>query len=83
MTEIAQASGMTRESLYKSLRADAQPRFETLANVLMALGLKFSIEPLGPKAVTRKVASKSPVGTKKTPRKAGGREKRSTAHAQG
>lgn len=46
MTEIAQASGMTRESLYKALRADAQPRFETLSHVLMALGLRFTIEPI-------------------------------------
>jgi probable addiction module antidote protein len=81
MTEIAQASGMSRESLYKSLRADAQPRFETLANVLMALGLKFSIEPLKPKAPARKVASKSPTGTRKAPGKAASRDKRSTARA--
>lgn len=33
MTEIAKASGMTREALYKALRADAHPRFETISRV--------------------------------------------------
>ena len=47
MSQIAQASGMTREALYKALRADAHPRFETLSQVLMALGLKFTIGPIG------------------------------------
>ncbi|MEK6748845.1 MAG: addiction module antidote protein [Pseudomonadota bacterium] len=40
MTEIASASGMTREALYKALRPGAQPRFETIARVCKALGLK-------------------------------------------
>ena len=40
MTEIANASGMTREALYKALRADAHPRFETISRVCAALGVK-------------------------------------------
>ena len=40
MTEIAKASGMTREALYKALRADAHPRFETISRVWAALGVK-------------------------------------------
>ena len=40
MTEIAKASGMTREALYKALRADAHPRFETISRVCAALGVK-------------------------------------------
>lgn len=59
MTEIAAASGMTRESLYKALRADAQPRFATLASVLSALGLKFSIEPVKAAPVVKR-ATRSP-----------------------
>ena len=30
MTEIAKASGITREALYKALRPGAQPRFDTI-----------------------------------------------------
>jgi probable addiction module antidote protein len=45
MSEIAEATGLGRESLYKSLRADAQPRFDTVQRVLAALGLKLTVEP--------------------------------------
>lgn len=40
MTEIAKASGMTREALYKALRPGAHPRFETISRVCAALGVK-------------------------------------------
>lgn len=40
MTEIARASGITREALYKALRPDAQPRFDTINRVCTALGVK-------------------------------------------
>jgi probable addiction module antidote protein len=40
MTEIAKASGLTREALYKALRPDAQPRFETISRVCAALGVR-------------------------------------------
>ncbi len=40
MGEIAKASGITREALYKALRPDAQPRFDTVSRVCTALGVK-------------------------------------------
>jgi probable addiction module antidote protein len=40
MTEIAKASGLTREALYRALRSDAQPRFDTVSRVCAALGIK-------------------------------------------
>lgn len=40
MSEIAKASGITREALYKALRPDAQPRFDTVSRVCSALGVK-------------------------------------------
>lgn len=46
MTEIAKASGMGREALYKALRPDAQPRFETIARVCAALGVKLVAQPV-------------------------------------
>ena len=45
MTEIAKASGVTREALYKALRPDAQPRYETIARVCAALGVRLVAEP--------------------------------------
>lgn len=46
MTDIAKASGLTREALYKALRADAQPRLETITKVLHALGLQLTAKPI-------------------------------------
>lgn len=45
MTEIAKASGMTREALYKALRPTSQPRFETISRVCEALGVKLVVVP--------------------------------------
>ena len=40
MAEVAKASGLTREALYKALRVEAQPRFDTVSRVCLALGVK-------------------------------------------
>ena len=40
MSEIAKASGLTREALYKALRPNAQPRFDTVSRVCAALGVR-------------------------------------------
>ncbi len=44
MSDIARDSGISREALYKALRSDAQPRFDTISRVLSALGLKITIQ---------------------------------------
>ena len=46
MSEIAKASGISREALYKALRPDAQPRFDTIARVCEALGVKLVARPI-------------------------------------
>ena len=46
MNEIAKASGITREALYKALRAGAQPRFDTINRVCAALGVKLVAQPI-------------------------------------
>ena len=40
MAQIARDSGLGRESLYKALAPGAKPRFETVARVLRALGVR-------------------------------------------
>lgn len=40
MTEIARISGLTREALYRALKSNAQPRFDTISRVCAALGVK-------------------------------------------
>jgi probable addiction module antidote protein len=48
MSEIAKASGLTREALYKALRSDAQPRFDTISRVCAALGVRLVAQPVHP-----------------------------------
>lgn len=40
MTEIAKSAGITREALYKALRSDSAPRFDTVSRVCAALGVR-------------------------------------------
>ncbi|GAB4152218.1 MAG: putative addiction module antidote protein [Sphingomonadales bacterium] len=44
MSEIARATGLGRESLYKALSPGAKPRYETIAKVVSALGGKITVE---------------------------------------
>ena len=44
IAKISEASGLGRESLYKALAPGAKPRFETVAAIMRALGVTFSIE---------------------------------------
>lgn len=46
MTEIASKSGIARESLYKALRADSQPRLDTILKVMKAFGLRLVVQPI-------------------------------------
>ena len=40
MTEIARATGLGRESLYKALSPEGNPEFATVLKVVQSLGLK-------------------------------------------
>ena len=48
MTEMARASGLSREALYKALRPSAQPRFDTITKVCSALGIKLVAQTIRP-----------------------------------
>jgi probable addiction module antidote protein len=43
MAEIASASGLTREALYKALRPGSAPRFDTISRVLKVFDLELKI----------------------------------------
>ena len=45
MTQIAREAGLGRESLYKALREDGNPRLDTIFKVLHALGVKLEARP--------------------------------------
>ena len=42
---VARQAGLGRESLYKTLKHGAQPRFETVRKLVEALGVKLDIAP--------------------------------------
>jgi probable addiction module antidote protein len=44
MGQVAEKSGLGRESLYKALKSDSQPRFETIVKVLDSLDIKVKFE---------------------------------------
>lgn len=45
MADVATRSGLGRESLYKSLRPGAKPRFDTVCRILDALGVRLELAP--------------------------------------
>lgn len=57
MTQLARATGLGRESLYKALTPGAKPRYDTVLKIMRALGVKLTPPsppnqptlPLGPK----------------------------------
>ena len=46
MTKIAEASGLGRESLYKSLKSGSKLRYDTVQKILGAFGVKLTVIPL-------------------------------------
>src|ERR1700692_3745149 len=49
MTQIAKETGLSRESLYKSLSAEGNPEFSTVIRVMQGLGLRFSVTAVDPR----------------------------------
>jgi probable addiction module antidote protein len=45
MTDIARASGLGRQSLYKALSEDGHPEFATVLKVIQAMGFRVSVLP--------------------------------------
>ncbi|MET3907477.1 putative addiction module antidote protein [Bradyrhizobium sp. S3.3.6] len=46
MTDISKATGLSRESLYKTFKETAKPEFETVRKVMNSLGVKLVAEPI-------------------------------------
>ena len=46
MTNLAKETGLNRESLYKALSQDGNPRYETLTAIIKAMGFRLTVSPL-------------------------------------
>jgi probable addiction module antidote protein len=55
MTQIADDTGLGRESLYKALAPGAKPRLETVLKLTRALGIRFVAQPLPTQGVHKEV----------------------------
>jgi probable addiction module antidote protein len=43
MADVSKSTGLTREALYKALRPNTKPRFDTVSKVIQALGMRIMI----------------------------------------
>jgi probable addiction module antidote protein len=57
MAALAKRTGLSRESLYRTLSKDGNPRLDTLAAVLNAFGLRLTVRPAKPQRASRHAAS--------------------------
>lgn len=46
MSSVAKATGLGRESLYKSLSGNSKPEFDTIAKVVQSFGVKLVAQPI-------------------------------------
>ena len=46
IADVAARAGLGRESLYKTLKSGARPRFDTVRRLLAALGVKLDVSSL-------------------------------------
>ncbi len=46
INNVAQAAGVNRESLYKTLKGGAKTRFDTVTKLLKALGVELTVQPI-------------------------------------
>jgi probable addiction module antidote protein len=47
MSALAEKTGLSRETLYRTLSDKGNPRLDTLAAILAAFGLRLSVRPAG------------------------------------
>jgi probable addiction module antidote protein len=45
VSDLARRSGVTRAGIYKALGQDGNPSFETIRDILAAMGLRLTVEP--------------------------------------
>ena len=56
MSSLSKETGLSRESLYRSLSADGNPEFGTIVRVLRAFGMQLDAKPTVAKPVSRVTA---------------------------
>jgi probable addiction module antidote protein len=60
MAKLAQATGLAREALYRTLSANGNPRLSSLTAILDATGLRMTIVPAEPSSCRGRRATPAP-----------------------
>jgi len=51
---VAEAAGVNRESLYKTLKGGSKTRYETIQKLMLALGVELTVQPIAGASVLAK-----------------------------
>lgn len=57
MAELARRTGLSRETLYRTLSDKGNPRLDTLAAILSAFGLRVAVAPLPARTARKRKAT--------------------------
>ncbi|AZF11748.1 Addiction module antidote protein [Pseudomonas sp. R2-37-08W] len=49
VNKVAEAAGVNRESLYKTLKGGSKTRYETIQKLMVALGVELTVQPIASK----------------------------------
>ncbi|MEZ0472208.1 addiction module antidote protein [Luteimonas salinilitoris] len=60
MTSLAERTGLSRETLYRTLSDKGNPRLDTLTTILGAFGLRMAVAPARPDTKRRPRAADAP-----------------------
>ncbi|MFL1542522.1 addiction module antidote protein [Pseudomonas sp. O39] len=53
VNKVAEAAGVNRESLYKTLKGGSKTRFETIKKLMLALGVELTVQPVATSALKK------------------------------
>ncbi len=79
MSEIAEKTGMSRESLYKALSGEGNPAYATIHKVANAVGFRLNLVPALPTRTVKKPAPHRKTSTVKAKAKTKPKTKRKVA----
>jgi DNA-binding phage protein len=68
MAKLAEKTGLSRETLYRTLSSNGNPRLDTLAAILAAFGLTLSVQAITPPRAARRKSVTSAAAKSSRPR---------------
>ena len=54
VNKVAEAAGVNRESLYKTLKGGSKTRYETVQKLMLALGVELTVQPIAATAFKKR-----------------------------